>query len=334
MGTVLSFPNKRYLTGYGTTAIISFLTLAAVAYVRRREKITAIENRVIFITGCDSGLGYSFALHAHKLGFIVIAGCLNVHGEGAQQLQNLCLERLHIIQLDVTNTTSIESAVQSVETILKENPKFQFHTLMNNAGVMIFGDFEWQTEKNILSQVNVNLIGTLRVTKGFAPILRRDKVISHCALATLPTLSVYGATKAGLAAWCDGLRIEEAKYGVTVITFIPGSFVHQSKIMSQQREYFKEMEEAMAPEDRHIFDKHLRIFSEYLSGITVPQELSPVCDKKLYSEFEDAILSKHPYPHYKHGPFRYQYYHFLFRISPTWLRDYFVMRFLNFPSAK
>ncbi|XP_069682628.1 estradiol 17-beta-dehydrogenase 2-like isoform X4 [Periplaneta americana] len=283
MGTVLSFPNKRYLTGYGTTAIISFLTLAAVAYVRRREKITAIENRVIFITGCDSGLGYSFALHAHKLGFIVIAGCLNVHGEGAQQLQNLCLERLHIIQLDVTNTTSIESAVQSVETILKENPKF---------------------------------------------------LISHCALATLPTLSVYGATKAGLAAWCDGLRIEEAKYGVTVITFIPGSFVHQSKIMSQQREYFKEMEEAMAPEDRHIFDKHLRIFSEYLSGITVPQELSPVCDKKLYSEFEDAILSKHPYPHYKHGPFRYQYYHFLFRISPTWLRDYFVMRFLNFPSAK
>ncbi|XP_069682627.1 estradiol 17-beta-dehydrogenase 2-like isoform X3 [Periplaneta americana] len=288
MGTVLSFPNKRYLTGYGTTAIISFLTLAAVAYVRRREKITAIENRVIFITGCDSGLGYSFALHAHKLGFIVIAGCLNVHGEGAQQLQNLCLERLHIIQLDVTNTTSIESAVQSVETILKENPKFR----------------------------------------------RIITVISHCALATLPTLSVYGATKAGLAAWCDGLRIEEAKYGVTVITFIPGSFVHQSKIMSQQREYFKEMEEAMAPEDRHIFDKHLRIFSEYLSGITVPQELSPVCDKKLYSEFEDAILSKHPYPHYKHGPFRYQYYHFLFRISPTWLRDYFVMRFLNFPSAK
>ncbi|KAJ4447489.1 hypothetical protein ANN_09496 [Periplaneta americana] len=138
MGTVLSFPNKRYLTGYGTTAIISFLTLAAVAYVRRREKITAIENRVIFITGCDSGLGYSFALHAHKLGFIVIAGCLNVHGEGAQQLQNLCLERLHIIQLDVTNTTSIESAVQSVETILKENPKFRKYKYRYINGQRIF----------------------------------------------------------------------------------------------------------------------------------------------------------------------------------------------------
>lgn len=48
-------------------------------------------------------------------------------------------------------------------------------------------------------------------------------VTSHCALATLPGLAVYGATKAGLMAWCDGLRVEQAKYGVHVITFIPGT---------------------------------------------------------------------------------------------------------------
>jgi len=49
-------------------------------------------------------------------------------------------------------------------------------------------------------------------------------ISSHCALATLPGLSVYGATKAGLAAWCDGLRVEQAKYGVRVISLIPGRY--------------------------------------------------------------------------------------------------------------
>lgn len=42
-------------------------------------------------------------------------------------------------------------------------------------------------------------------------------VSSHCALAALPAISVYAATKAGLQAWADALRIEEAQYGVSVV---------------------------------------------------------------------------------------------------------------------
>ena len=48
-------------------------------------------------------------------------------------------------------------------------------------------------------------------------------VTSHCALATLPGLAVYGATKAGLAAWCDGICVEQPKYGMYVITLIAGT---------------------------------------------------------------------------------------------------------------
>lgn len=53
----------------------------------------------------------------------------------------------------------------------------ELKALINNAGVMIFGEFEWLTEQHIQSQINVNLLGTMRVTKSFCPLLRKYKGI-------------------------------------------------------------------------------------------------------------------------------------------------------------
>lgn len=50
-----------------------------------------------------------------------------------------------------------------------------FYALLNNAGVMVFGETEWQTEKLISLQLDVNLSGAIRVTKHFAPLLRKFK---------------------------------------------------------------------------------------------------------------------------------------------------------------
>ena len=45
--------------------------------------------------------------------------------------------------------------------------------MVNNAGIMIFGEVEWLTEKHIASQINVNLLGTIRITKSMCPLLRK-----------------------------------------------------------------------------------------------------------------------------------------------------------------
>lgn len=50
-------------------------------------------------------------------------------------------------------------------------------------------------------------------------------VSSHCSMAALPGLSVYSATKSALSSWSDALRVEEAKYGVKVVKFIPGECI-------------------------------------------------------------------------------------------------------------
>lgn len=86
--------------------------------LRRQNFSTVSANQAVFITGCDSGLGYSFALHAHKLGFTVLAGCLHPDGEGGKQLLQLCPKRLHVLGLDVTSGPSVHEALKAVENIL------------------------------------------------------------------------------------------------------------------------------------------------------------------------------------------------------------------------
>lgn len=99
--------------------------------------------------------------------------------------------------------------------------------VVNNAGVMVFGEFEWQTQDIAEHQVNVNLLGTMRLTRALMPIIRQNcsriiVVSSHCAHESLPGVSIYGATKAAIHSWASSLRAEVGKYGVKVVCFVPG----------------------------------------------------------------------------------------------------------------
>lgn len=49
------------------------------------------------------------------------------------------------------------------------------HAVVNNAGVMVFGEFEWLTEQLIQHQIDVNLLGTLMFSNAICPVLRQHK---------------------------------------------------------------------------------------------------------------------------------------------------------------
>jgi short-subunit dehydrogenase len=61
-------------------------------------------------------------------------------------------------------------------------------------------------------------------------------VTSHCAHTALPGLGVYCATKAGLRAWSDSLRVEMKKFQVPVVQIVPGMLVsdHHQKLQSTE----------------------------------------------------------------------------------------------------
>lgn len=201
---------------------------------------------------------------------------------------------------------------------------------------MIFGEAEWQTNEQIEQQINVNLIGTIKLTRTMLPIARKYKsriinVSSHCALRALPALSIYGATKAGVNLFTDALRIEMNEYGVDVVNFIPGSFVGSSNIASNQLKHADNMKQNFNEEQRNFYGEYFDRFNSYLSVLSGAKEPQVLADKNIIRTFEEALLDTPPKPSYTCEPWRYKIYHLLFKLAPLPLSDWLAKRFVNFP---
>ncbi|KAG0722639.1 D-beta-hydroxybutyrate dehydrogenase, mitochondrial [Chionoecetes opilio] len=106
-------------------------------------------------------------------GFRVMAGCLALDGEGANQLRASASPRLHTIQLDVTSTDEVGRAVQEVEDLILEGEVLW--AVVNNAGLSTFGEVEWVQEHTFRKILDVNVMGMVAVTKAFLPFIRQAK---------------------------------------------------------------------------------------------------------------------------------------------------------------
>uniref|UniRef100_A0A8D0ZU59 Uncharacterized protein n=1 Tax=Sus scrofa TaxID=9823 RepID=A0A8D0ZU59_PIG len=69
-----------------------------------------LEDKYVFITGCDLGFGNLLARQLDLRGLKVLAACLTE--QGAQQLRKQTSDRLETVLLDVTKTESVVAATQ------------------------------------------------------------------------------------------------------------------------------------------------------------------------------------------------------------------------------
>lgn len=317
---------------YSATALFGFAIGAAFLYRHLKEQNEIIPNKAVVLIGCDSGLGYSLALYCRSLGFSVIASVLKKDSPNVKEMSQA---GIHIFELDITIPESVKNFGFDVRECLKRE-NLALYALVNNAGLMVIGDFEWQTEEQMLRQVNVNVIGTMRITKEMLPLLRNNKsriifISSHCSVESLPGFSIYGGTKSAIRAWANSLRVELEKQGIAVVCFAPGSFFMQSGIMSRQAEYFKEMRESMSLEVKNFHNDHFNRtvkFFETVTSYIQPQKLN---DSMIYSTFQDTLLDKHPSIFYECCPWRYTYYHTLCKVTPTCVRDMLIKKFTQVP---
>lgn len=191
-----------------------------------KEKVST-KGRAVFITGCDTGFGHELAKKLSSFGFTVYAGCLIPNGNGAQSLKEFS-DKIKIIKVDVTSDADVFEARKLVEVDLK-GCKQDLWAIVNNAGILASTEIEMGSIDPFKSQIEVNTIGVIRVTKSFLPLLRKTKgrVVNVASLAgrfSIPGMVGYCVSKCGVISFSDGLRREMKKWDIDVITIEPHLF--------------------------------------------------------------------------------------------------------------
>ena len=113
-----------------------------------------------------------------------------------------------------------------VETVMEKFGRIDI--LINNAGLETEGAYLDLTWEDIQKTVEVNLLAPMRLTYLVLPHMITKKqghiinIASVAAKIGAPYAATYSGTKAGLAEWTRGLRLELKDSGVHFSTILPG----------------------------------------------------------------------------------------------------------------
>jgi 17beta-estradiol 17-dehydrogenase / very-long-chain 3-oxoacyl-CoA reductase len=193
------------------------------------------------VTGASRGLGFSLSCELASRGFNIV-----LHGRNNPQLSKIASDirtrhpgtHTTLLILDATSLPAWTTFSQTISTVLSP---LHLTLLVNNIGGP--GDIrpEWlpirhRTHSDLDKLLDLNLRFTLHLTHEVLPFLARTakpalimNISSGAAIAPLPYLTTYSASKAFLSSFGRGLRAEMQEEpqtkGIEVLTLEAGKFV-------------------------------------------------------------------------------------------------------------
>lgn len=178
-----------------------------------------LTGNTVLITGGGTGIGRALALALHRRGNHVL-----VAGRRTAPLQALAQDHPGIEwhPLDLTDTECIR---RFVAMLTQRRP--ELNVLINNAGVMALESCAAPDPAVSASVVATNLLGPITLTSLLVPSLlhRPDALIvnvtSALAFVPLAVAPTYSATKAGLHAYTEAIRILLRDSGIRVVEVAP-----------------------------------------------------------------------------------------------------------------
>ncbi len=183
-----------------------------------------LTGRIALVTGAGSQIGYGKAIAVTLAleGCAVAAADINLGWaqQTAAEIQKTGARAL-AVQADVTNRVEVDSMVKTVVDTFG-----RIDILVNNAGASSKErPFMQMTRADWDKDINVNLIGQMNVAQAVIPCMAKQKygrIINTSGGQGIPTISVYGAAKAGVEAWTHALALEVAPLGIVVNGVAPG----------------------------------------------------------------------------------------------------------------
>ena len=192
-----------------------------------------LSGRVAFVTGASSGLGAQFARTLSQSGAAVVLAARRI-----ERLKTLRAEiesmggDAHVVELDVTDTDSIKSAVAHAETEMGT-----IDILVNNSGVSTTQklvdvspeDYDYVMSTNtrgaffVAQEVAKRMIARSR---GAAPgTFTGGRIVNVASMAGLKVLSqigVYAMSKAAVIHMTRAMALEWGKFGINTNALCPG----------------------------------------------------------------------------------------------------------------
>jgi uncharacterized oxidoreductase len=179
-----------------------------------------LTGNTVFISGGGSGIGRGLAEALHKRGNqIIISGRRKSHLEATTKAN----PGMASVELDLQDPQSIAAVAKK---LIAQYPKL--NVLINNAGIMQIDDAAGVVDDAVLvSTVNTNLLGTIRLTSAFIEQLKRQPfatiIYNTSVLGYVPLAmtAVYSSTKAALHSYALSQRYQLKNTAVRVIEIAP-----------------------------------------------------------------------------------------------------------------
>jgi short-subunit dehydrogenase len=183
------------------------------------------DNQVVLITGAAGALGREFARHFVQRGAHVGLLDLDSHTLDQQAVELRTLNRpgkIEFVAADLTQRIAAREALLQLEACLGPTD-----IIIANAGIAVSNPIKTFDAGIFAKQVEINLIGMAHTLE---PLLagmmdrRRGHIVALSSLASyrgLPHMAGYCASKAGVSAFLDSLRVELQPFGILCTTICP-----------------------------------------------------------------------------------------------------------------
>ena len=175
----------------------------------------------VLITGSSTGIGAACALHLDRLGWTVYAGVRK--DADADDLRRKGSAKLTPVIIDVTDQSQIDAVAKQIEA-----DSGRLDGLVNNAGIGRGGPLEYLELDEWRTQLEVNVVGQVAVTKAMLPLIRPAKgrvvfIGSIGGRLGSPLMGPYNASKFAIEGVGHALRQELKPKGVHVSVIEPGA---------------------------------------------------------------------------------------------------------------